>query len=102
MHDAGYWFLDAGTQISGIRCQPSRRPKKQPVKSKKKLIVHRRVRRERRERKFKTISAISACSAVRYFLKMASDFIKFHISAASSQKNGQSVQERNFEKANIE
>jgi hypothetical protein len=33
---------------------------------------------ERRERKFKTISAISACSAVRYFLKMASDFMKFH------------------------
>ncbi len=33
---------------------------------------------ERRERKLYIISAISACSAVRYFLKMASDFMKFH------------------------
>ena len=55
------------------------------------IIVHRRVRSlwpigpiayapvgERRERIILIISAISACSAVRFFLKMASDFMKFH------------------------
>jgi hypothetical protein len=33
---------------------------------------------------------------------MASDFMKFHTSAASGLKNGQSDRKRNFEKANIE
>jgi hypothetical protein len=34
----------------------------------------------------KITSAFSAVSAVRYFLKMASDFMKFHTSAASGLK----------------
>ncbi len=36
------------------------------------------------------------CSAVRYFLKMASDFMKFHTSAASGLKSGQSNQIENL------
>jgi len=29
--------LDTGIRVSGVRCQPSRQPKKRPIKSKKKL-----------------------------------------------------------------
>jgi hypothetical protein len=34
---SGLWSLVAGFEVSGTRFQPSRRPKKRPVKSKKKL-----------------------------------------------------------------
>jgi hypothetical protein len=69
--------------------------KKRPVKSKKKLIVHRGARRERWERKFKIISAYSAvCGEI--LLGMASNFMKFHMSPAAGLKSGQSDRKRNY------